>query len=83
MLMSICTVRDDVSQVYGRPMFVRTVGEANRSFISECSNAESELSKHPSDYSLYELGQYDDETAVFTLLPAPRLVSKATDHIQS
>jgi hypothetical protein len=79
MLMCVCTLRDEVLSTFARPMFTRNVAEATRSFTIEANNAESEIFKHSSDYSIWELGTYDDDTASFSLLPQPRLICRASD----
>lgn len=61
----VCSVYDNAVKAFSRPMFVRAKGEAMRSFIDECGNPKSELAKHPSDYSLYLLGTFDEESGVF------------------
>jgi len=73
----ICTVKDRAADAYGRPMFVPSAGVAIRSFSDEINrnNAENQLFNHPDDFDLYELGEFDDNTALFTLHEQPKLLS--------
>jgi hypothetical protein len=73
----ICTVKDRAADAYGRPMFVPSAGVAIRSFSDEINrnNAENQLYNHPDDFDLYELGEFDDNTAVFSLHDQPKLLS--------
>jgi hypothetical protein len=73
----ICTVKDRAADAYGRPMFVPSAGVAIRSFSDEINrnNAENQLYNHPDDFDLYELGEFDDNTAVFSLHEQPKLLS--------
>jgi len=73
----ICTVKDRAADAYGRPMFVPSAGVAIRSFSDEINrnNAENQLYNHPDDFDLYELGEFDDNTALFTLHEQPKLLS--------
>jgi hypothetical protein len=73
----ICTVKDRAADAYGRPMFVPSAGVAIRSFSDEINrnNAENQLYNHPDDFDLYELGEFDDNTAIFSLHEQPKLLS--------
>lgn len=69
MKMHIVVIRDIKANVYGAPMFVGTIGGAIRSFGDECQkdSTDNMLSKHPEDFELFKLGEYDDATAQFEL----------------
>jgi len=73
----ICTVKDRAADAYGRPMFVPSAGVAIRSFSDEINrnNAENQLYNHPDDFDLYELGEFDDNTGLFSLHEQPKLLS--------
>lgn len=61
----ICSVFDEATQIFGRPVFVRAQGEALRSFMDEAQNKESAIGQHPNDYELYQMGFFDDGTGEF------------------
>lgn len=48
------------------PFAARTRGEAMRGFGDAVMNKESEFGKHPEDYALYKIGDYDTVTGVVT-----------------
>jgi hypothetical protein len=77
MIQFICTVKDRAADAFGRPMFVPSTGVAIRSFSDEINrnNAENQLYNHPDDFDLYELGQFDDNTGLFSLHDQPKLLS--------
>jgi hypothetical protein len=77
MIQHICTVKDRAADAYGRPMFVPSTGVAIRSFSDEINrnSADNQLYNHPDDFDLYELGQFDDNTGLFTLHDQPKLLS--------
>lgn len=77
MKLVLCTVKDRAADAYGRPMFVPSVGVALRSFSDEVNREDSEnqLNKHPDDFDLYELGEFDDNTGLFALHEQPKLLS--------
>lgn len=61
---TMVSVFDRAVQSFNRPFCVRAVGEAMRSFRDEVNNAQGEMFKHPSDYELYGVGLFDDETGM-------------------
>jgi hypothetical protein len=76
---AVCAVKDRAVDAFNRPLYVPTVGVAIRSFTDELNRKDSELAAHPEDYDLYELGQWDDQTAQFTPLEVPRVITRAQD----
>jgi hypothetical protein len=76
---AVCAVKDRAVDAFNRPLYVPTVGVAIRSFNDECNKKDSELNAHPEDYDFYELGQWDDQTAIYTPLDVPRVIARAQD----
>jgi len=76
----VCAVRDRASDTFGRPFFVRTLGEANRSFIDEVNraSADNQLYAHPEDFDLYEIGSFDDDSGDLVAIK-PRMVAVGKD----
>lgn len=74
MRLIMCAVRDRAADAYARPMFVPSVGIAIRSFSDEVNRKaeDNQMYNHADDFDLYELGEYDDETAKFTILDTPK-----------
>lgn len=60
--MKLVAIWDAAIQAFGRPVAVVARGEAIRSFMDEINNAESHLSKHPADYDLHLVGEFDEHT---------------------
>ena len=57
------TVYDEKAEIFLPPFFVPTIGLATRAF-ADCVNApDHQFGKHPHDYSLFQLGHFDDHTA--------------------
>lgn len=59
-------VHDAASGLYGTPMFLISKGLALRSFSDECNNPQSIINKHAGDYTLFQIGEYDEESGVMT-----------------
>lgn len=83
MIMQIVSVKDSALQAYQQPWFVHTLGAAIRAFGDEVTRGgDSQMSKHPEDYELYHLGEYDDSNGRFTMLEdGPKQIARAKDHI--
>lgn len=77
--MKIYAIHDRAIEAYGQPFFVKSQGQALRSFRDECENRESQFNKHPADYDLYLIGDYNDETGIITP-QQPERVARATDY---
>ncbi|AXL14497.1 nonstructural protein [Microviridae sp.] len=75
----IVAVRDSAADVFGRPFFVPTAASGIRSFTDEVNRAsdDNQFYKHPKDFALYEIGVYDDQTAMIETHPQPKLLINA------
>jgi hypothetical protein len=77
MKLVLCSVKDRAADAYGRPMFVPSLGVAIRSFSDEVNRQadDNQLFNHPDDFDLYEFGEFDDNSGIFTLHEVPKLIS--------
>lgn len=75
MKLMVYTVHDKAVNAYLQPFFCRSKGEAIRSFTEACSDGKSNFGKYPLDYTLVELGDYDDVTGLFSSREPMRVVS--------
>jgi len=77
----VLAVFDQASGLFGRPLFVAAVGQAVRSFTDEVNRdgPENALFLHPEDFSLFELGSFDDETGRVVSLDIPKRVASGAD----
>lgn len=60
--MKLFTIRDGKGQHYFTPQVFRNKGDAIRALQIQVKNPESMLSKFPLDYSLHEIGEWDELT---------------------
>lgn len=70
-------IHDSKSETFSRPFCVRAYGEAERAFADGVNDGKSDYSKYPADFTLFELGSYDDVTGVIVPLAAPRSLGAA------
>lgn len=65
MITRVFAVLDSKVGTFAQPFFAATTASALRSFGAAAMDPNSMLGKHPSDFTLYELGSFDDETGFF------------------
>ena len=68
---NIYVVFDSKAEAYNTPFFMGAKGEAIRGFETEANNLQSMIGQHPSDFTLFELGTYDEKTAKFQMHKTP------------
>lgn len=67
-------VWDDKAEAYLPPFFVAAPGQGIRLFTDGCNDKESPFGKHPSDYRLYRLGEFDDSSGELVFIGTPTLL---------
>lgn len=75
MLLQIHAVYDRATGAYMQPFFVRSRGEAIRTFMDAVKDAQSPFARHPEDFSLFVLGTWDDGTAEIKCGEPERLIT--------
>lgn len=66
MKVRLFAVRDGKVEQFFPPMAHGTPGAAQRWFTDIVNNDKSELYKHPGDYALYSIGQFETDTGTIT-----------------
>lgn len=80
--MRIYAVYDDKARVYGTPQFMLTDGIAIRTLADVVKEPSSMIAKHPEDFSMYELGSYDEASGKITPLENPAFLIRAVSLIE-
>lgn len=70
---TIHVVYDEKAKAYLPPFFLPNEDMAIRVFGDCVNSSDHQFGAHPSDYTLFSLGEFDIETAEFTINP-PRKV---------
>lgn len=58
----LCAVRDAAIDSFLAPFTARHSNQAVRMFGDAINNADSEMKKHPDDYDLFVIGEFEEET---------------------
>jgi len=64
---------DSKAEAYLQPFFMRARGEAIRGWTTVCNDPKTQFFTNPEDFTLFELGEYDEFTG--TLIPHPAKIS--------
>ena len=72
-----CSINDTKAEAWTQPFFVRSNGAAVRSFADACRSDTTEYGKHPEDYHLYVIGEFDEDTGVLTAIDPVHLIHGA------
>lgn len=83
MIQHVFTVFDSKAAAYLLPFYAQTKGVAIRNFTEAVNNPEHQFAKHGEDYTLFELGFYDDINASFQLHETPISIGLAIEFIQT
>lgn len=82
MKLKVFTCYDCKVESYGNPFFMKTKGEAIRGFAEVSNDEKSQIAKYPEDFTLFELGEYDDSNGKFVLHSTPISIGKAIEFVK-
>ena len=82
MLLKIFSVYDSKVGAYMQPFFMRSKGEAIRGFTEIANDGKSSISVHPEDYTLFELGEFFDDSGVLSAHKTPISIGLALDFVR-
>jgi hypothetical protein len=68
---NIYSVYDAAAEGFLQPFFMTNKGQAVRAFSDLANDPSHNFGKHPEDYTLFELGEYDDKNAQITQHQTP------------
>ena len=83
MILKAYTIYDKAAKAFNTPFFMHNKALAIRAFEDNVnSQEENNITKHPEQFSLFCLGEYDDSKAQFTLLDQPELEATALELVK-
>lgn len=69
--MKVFAVKDHKVGIFMKPVFDHHAGSAIRGFEDVVRSGDSPFSRHPNDFTLFELGSFDENNGVFKCLEHP------------
>lgn len=70
-MVKVFSIYDSKVEAFGRPFFAPTIGAAMRDFGASVENPESLHHRFPGDFSLFELGEFDEFSGKLAPRAAP------------
>ncbi len=81
MLICIFSVFDSKAEAFLQPFFSQTRATGIRAFESAVNNPQELFAKHPSDFTLFEIGTFDIRTADISLHEAKLSLGTAIEFL--
>lgn len=83
MIRLVVSVRDGATGLFGQPWFVVARGAAIRAFTDEVNRKpqETDLAKHPEDFELFALAEFDEGSGRFGSIGDPEPLIRGKDCI--
>jgi hypothetical protein len=80
MKLNIYSIYDKAAEAFITPFFMQNDGLAIRAFQDNV-NAEDEnnISKHPEQFTLYKIGEYDDKAGVIAAQEQPSMLARGIE----
>lgn len=83
MLFGVFAIYDSAISTWRPPVYARNKGEILRLFVDSVNNPQTDYGKHPADYTLFELGTFDDDKCFFDLFKAPVKLGTALEFVRT
>lgn len=77
MIHTLIAVKDAKVGSFARPVPVVNAATGVRAFADAVNDPSTEYHKHPEDYTIWELGTFDDQTGLFQNSASPTLLANA------
>lgn len=81
MIQKIFSVYDKAAQAYLPPFFMPARGQAIRAFSDMVNSSDNQFGKHPEDYQLHELGEFNDDSGLITQKENPEPIGTGLDFL--
>lgn len=82
MKLQIFSVHDQKAGAFLQPFFSLNVGTAQRSFETAVNDPATQFSRNPGDYTLFHIGEYEQDDASLTSLQTPENLGLALQFIK-
>ena len=75
-------VYDNKAEAFMQPFFAGNAGLATRTFADNAKNPESIWNRHPNDFVLYEIGEYDENQGILVNYENNKNLGMAIEYIE-
>lgn len=63
-MLKVFAVHDSKAEAFLRPFTTLTRGQAIRGFSDAVNDKGHEFNKHPDDYTLFQIGEFDEQSGI-------------------
>lgn len=81
MILKIFTVYDSKAEAFLPPFFQATKAMAQRVFETVANDPKHQFGAHPADYTLFEIGEFNDESAEIVPHKTPKNIGLAIEFV--
>lgn len=78
-VLKVFSVYDSKVGAYLNPIFLQSKGAAMRAFEDAVNSSDHQFYKHAADFTMFELGSWDEEKGKFTLHSTPISIGVAIE----
>ena len=75
--MKAFSIRDTKAEGFNTPFFQTTFGLAERAFKEAANDPQSQIAKNKEDFSLYYIGEFDQQTGLISSETKPKHICDA------
>lgn len=79
MKVKIYSIYDSKAKVWLQPQFLMNKGTAHRAFDATCNDKNSQFYKYAEDFTMFEIGDFDDETCEIKMYEAKESMGTALE----
>lgn len=77
----VYSVFDSKAEAYTLPFFADTAGVATRMFMDATGDANSNFCKYPEDYTLFEIGEFEERTGELIAYEVLKSLGTALEYV--
>lgn len=74
MILKVFGIYDSKASAYLPPFMMKTIGEAERALSGHVNDPQHNFSKYAEDFTLFDLGSWDDSNAKYNLHSTPHSI---------
>lgn len=83
MIYQAFSIFDSAALIYSPPFFQATKGLALRMFSDTAKDTSTNIGRHPTDFTLFHVGEFDDQSGAYIALATPDPLIKASETLPS
>lgn len=81
MILKVFTIYDSKAETYSKPFYMTATGEAVRAFGDLANNQDTDIGKHPEDYTLFAIAEFNDNNGTFEPYDTKSSLGQAHEHL--